>query len=124
MKTESARWKTIYTNWLTHSSRVLVIHYEDLQANSYQELNKIVKFLHVKPDRKRLLCATQEYPSSDSTGISLGNNEKEKRSYLAEDPFAPEMREMIDGYIRKVNESLAAHGLTVITSKYTNVTFF
>lgn len=109
--------------WLEHSSRVLFIHYEDMQSNTYQQLYKIAKFLHLTPDPERITCATQEYPASDSTGIKLGNHGKKTRVYLTYDPFTPEMRQRVDGYIHRVNESLTAHHQKVIPTKYTNKLF-
>ncbi len=104
--------------WLTHTPRVLAIHYEDIQAKTYEELTKIVKFLNVEVDPQRIMCATQEYPSSQSTGISLGNHGSKTRVYLTYDPFSSALKEQIDGYIKDVNDSLAAHHQKLLPMDY------
>ena len=75
VKKYSDWWLHINLNWIdmSLSRRVLAIHYEDLQANAYGELEKMLKFLNVTPVAKRLQCAIQEYPASDDTGWNLSS---------------------------------------------------
>ena len=112
------------TQWLSHTPRVLAIHYEDIQAHTFKELSKIVQFLNVEPDSQRIMCATQEYPSSQSTGVSLGNHGSKTRVYLTYDPFSSQLRETIDGHIRTVNESLATHHQKLLPMDYNSVQLF
>ena len=104
--------------WITNSRRILVSHYENLQGDTYEELAKIVRFLDVPVQRERILCATQEYPSSKATGISLGNHGRKTRVYLTHDPFPSDVRKLVDEHIKQVNITLKEHKLTPLPRDY------
>ena len=104
--------------WITHSKRIHVAHYEDLQQHTSEELTKIVQFLNVPVDKQRVLCAVQEHPSSKTTGIALGNHGLKTRVYLTKDPFPNEVRKLIDDNIKEVNSTLVKYNLTPFPMDY------
>ena len=117
-KKQAVIWRQTAVQWITHSPRIHVTHYEYLQENTYSELVKIVQFLDVPVEPQRILCSIQEHPSSKSTGISLGAFSREMRVYLTNDPFTSDIRKVIDDNIRKVNQTLILHQLTPLPKNY------
>ncbi|XP_071809550.1 sialate:O-sulfotransferase 2-like isoform X2 [Asterias amurensis] len=117
-KEQTAQWKTMALQWITHSKRIHVAHYEDLQQHTSEELTKIVQFLNVPVDKQRVLCAVQEHPSSKTTGIALGNHGLKTRVYLTKDPFPNEVRKLIDDNIKEVNSTLIKYNLTPLPMDY------
>ena len=115
---QAETWRDTALQWIKNSAKVHVTHYEDLQAHTYSELAKIVRFLDVPVEPQRILCAIQEHPSSKSTGIALGNHGRKTRVYLTRDPFPGDVRRAIDGNIREINQTLIAHKLTPLPQNY------
>ncbi|XP_072177900.1 sialate:O-sulfotransferase 1-like [Diadema setosum] len=121
---EGQRWHDMNLNWIKYSKRLLVIHYEQLETHTEDQLTRIVQFLRKSPDQERIACSVQDNPSSSSTGVSLGNHGVKTRAYLTTDPFTPSMHTIIDSFILSVNESLIAKGQDPLPSDYSNIRVF
>ncbi|XP_071809551.1 sialate:O-sulfotransferase 2-like isoform X1 [Asterias amurensis] len=117
-KEQTAQWKTMALQWISHSKRIHVAHYEDLQQHTSEELTKIVQFLNVPVDKQRVLCAVQENPPHKATGIVIGDHGRKSREYLTEDPFPIDVRKLIDDSIKDVNSTLIKYNLTSFPMDY------
>ena len=111
MTNYSRRWSNTAINFLQYSKQILVIYYEDLQTDLYGNLVKIVNFLGLPVDEKRLLCV-------------LGNpHGKFKRptdikKQLTFDPFTDKMREEMSFYIEAVSMALKLKKQQSLPSQY------
>lgn len=110
VKTNAGNWLATAVNWCRNSKRLLVVNYEELQKNTSKELIRVVKFLDQPLNMTRIACAVQELPSSESTGVYLGNHGIKTRSYLTFDPFTKLLRKLLDGHIATVNATLIRYG--------------
>ena len=108
---KSRTWANTAINFLQYSKRVLVIYYEDLQSNLYDNLVKIVEFLGLPVEEDRLLCV-------------LGNphgkfkRPPDKRKQLTFDPYTDEMREFITLYIKGVAMALKLKNQGTLPTQY------
>ncbi|XP_071835317.1 sialate:O-sulfotransferase 1-like [Apostichopus japonicus] len=109
-------WLATATNWIRRSKRLIVVNYEDLQEDSTKQLLRMLEFLDQPLDVRRIACAIQEYPSTESTKVFLGA----KRSDLNFDPFSNEMHKRIEGHIRTVNVTLAQYGHSTLPRYISN----
>ena len=62
MKTAIKNWKQLAAAWISHMDEGLVVHFENMQNFTRDELRKILKFLGIEEDPKRLNC-TLKYPT-------------------------------------------------------------
>lgn len=72
----------------------LIVYYSDLKTNLERELRRMLKFLKVEPDEKRIAC-TLAFPEGKF------RRPKKERTF---DPFTKELIEEINGHIRNVSE--------------------
>ena len=123
--TAIADWKAMNLQWTQSGKQCLPIFYEELENDTIQQVTHIVRFLNQTVDHLRIICATQEHPSSLVTGIYLGNHGLKTRVYLTTDPFSARMRQNIDQSIRIVNSSLFNNCKATIPPSYlkTNTIF-
>ncbi|XP_071827934.1 sialate:O-sulfotransferase 1-like [Apostichopus japonicus] len=56
------RWKNLYTSWIEHAKRVLVVHYDNLCENTYDELKRILNFLNLPINGYYIQCAVDLKP--------------------------------------------------------------
>ncbi|KAG9328908.1 hypothetical protein JZ751_009373 [Albula glossodonta] len=100
-------WASHVLDWLRYGRRVLVVHYEELQGALFPTLRAITSFLNASASQERLLCA-----ESNQDGHFKRSG---KRSF---DPFTPEMKLLIDGYIRTVDRALREGNHTGLPQEY------
>ncbi|XP_071956126.1 sialate:O-sulfotransferase 2-like [Antedon mediterranea] len=105
-------WRDTALNWIKNTPKILVVHYENLEDNTFKEIHRMMDFLNVFATDNRIKCAIQEHPSSKSTGLSLGNHFRKTRVYLTNNPFSDSQKELIDRNIEMVNSTLNSKGLT------------
>ena len=105
---KSRAWADTVISFLQYSKRVLVIYYEDLQTNLYDNLVKMVEFLGLPVEEDRLLCV-------------LGNPDgkfKRPTRQLTFDPYTDEMRGFITLYIKRVSVALKLKNQRALPIQY------
>ncbi|KAK3884047.1 hypothetical protein Pcinc_011655 [Petrolisthes cinctipes] len=91
--------------WTTRESltnkkrRLLVLYFEDIRANPTQEVRKMLQFLKVWPDEKRLSCLERNLEG------------KVKSVHKTLDPFTQEEQKDIDRAVAEINRLLTDRGL-------------
>ncbi|KAK3530952.1 hypothetical protein QTP70_006498 [Hemibagrus guttatus] len=84
-------WASHVLDWLRFGQKLLVLHYEDLQESLVPRLRSAISFLNVSTTEERLLCAeTNKDGHFKRSGV--------RRPTF--DPFTPDMRQLIDSYIK------------------------
>ncbi|XP_041472338.1 WSC domain-containing protein 2-like [Lytechinus variegatus] len=111
-------WKSMNMHWIQTHKRFLPMFYEELEAETVRKLMEIVVFLNRPVEPERIVCATQDHPSSLATSTSLGNHGRKTRVYLTEDPFTSEMHQKIDQSIQLVNKTLFKFHRKVVPAEY------
>lgn len=93
---QTRRWLATAVNWTIHSSRpFLVVHYEKLREDPLPELRRIVHFLRLPTDERRLYCIVK-YPQAKFR--------RKGRSGVAEESFLSGVdRTKVDRAIRYVD---------------------
>ncbi|KAK3560320.1 hypothetical protein QTP86_006296 [Hemibagrus guttatus] len=90
-------WASHVLDWLRFGQKLLVLHYEDLQESLVPRLRSAISFLNVSTTEERLLCAeTNKDGHFKRSGV--------RRPTF--DPFTPDMRQLIDSYIKVVDQAL------------------
>nr|XP_020657581.1 WSC domain-containing protein 2 [Pogona vitticeps] len=102
-------WATHTLDWLKFGKRVLVVHFEDLKRDLFVQLKRMVSLLGTPVQEDRLLCVE---------GQKDGNFKRSGLRKLEYDPYTPEMRRTIDGYIRTVDAALKLRNLTGVPEDY------
>ncbi|XP_072515023.1 sialate:O-sulfotransferase 1 [Salminus brasiliensis] len=102
-------WVSHALSWLKFSRRLLVVHYEALQTNLLPQLKLITAFLNASIPDQRLLCAESNRDGHFKRPGSRG---------LTFDPFTPDMRTQIDGYIISVDRALRDRNLSGLPWEY------
>lgn len=87
---QTRRWLGTAINWTDHSDQLLVVHYERLKEDPLPELRRILRFLQLPVDEKRLDCIVK-YPQAKFR--------RKSRSTEAGIPPLP-VREAVDRAIR------------------------
>ncbi|XP_010874728.2 WSC domain-containing protein 1 [Esox lucius] len=90
-------WASHVLDWLRFGRNVLVVHFEELQMALVPRLQSIVSFLNATVTEDRLLCAESNQD---------GHFKRSGVRRPAFDPFTPDMRGLIDGLIRTVDQAL------------------
>lgn len=101
-------WASHTLDWLKHSKNLLVVHYEELKKNLIHKLKEMVEFLHLEADHDRLLCVEN----------NKDGNFKRSGAGPDLDPFTQEMKDLIYGHIRTVDEALKLRNLTGLPKEY------
>nr|XP_055112967.1 WSC domain-containing protein 1 isoform X4 [Symphalangus syndactylus] len=96
-------WSSHVLDWLKYGKRLLVVHYEELRRSLVPTLREMVAFLNVSVSEERLLCVENNKEGSF--------RRRGRRSHDPE-PFTPEMKDLINGYIRTVDQALRDHNWT------------
>ncbi|NXY17505.1 WSCD2 protein, partial [Atrichornis clamosus] len=102
-------WATHTLDWLRYGKKVLVVHFEDLKRDLFVQLQRMVGLLGVTPCEDRLLCVE---------GQKDGNFKRSGLRKLEYDPYTPEMRRMISGYIKTVDAALKLRNLSGVPEDY------
>ncbi|KAM9625552.1 sialate:O-sulfotransferase 2 [Morphnus guianensis] len=102
-------WATHTLDWLRYGKRVLVVHFEDLKRDLFVQLQRMVGLLGIAACEDRLLCVE---------GQKDGNFKRSGLRKLEYDPYTPEMRKMINGYIKTVDTALKLRNLSGVPDDY------
>lgn len=102
-------WATHTLDWLRFGRKVLVVHFEDLKQDLFTQLKRMVGLLGIAACEDRLLCVE---------GQKDGNFKRSGLRKLEYDPYTPEMRKMISGYIRTVDAALKLRNLSGVPDDY------
>ncbi|KAJ8414622.1 hypothetical protein AAFF_G00038240 [Aldrovandia affinis] len=102
-------WASHVLDWLHFGRRVLVVHYEELQGALFPTLRGITSFLNVSVTEERLLCAESNQD---------GHFKRTGARQHAFDPFTPDMKLLIDGYIHTVDRALRERNHTGLPQEY------
>ncbi|XP_077164060.1 sialate:O-sulfotransferase 2 isoform X2 [Paroedura picta] len=102
-------WATHTLDWLKFGKTVLVVHFEDLKRDLFVQLKRMVSLLDIAVLEDRLLCVE---------GQKDGNFKRSGLRKLEFDPYTPEMRQAISGYIRTVDSALKRRNLTGVPEDY------
>lgn len=86
-----------------------MVHYEDLQEALLPQLRLITAFLNVTPTEERLLCA---HSNQD------GHFKRSGAKHPPFDPFTSSMRQMIDSFIKTVDQALQGRNLSGLPQEY------
>ncbi|KAG9263095.1 WSC domain-containing protein 1-like [Astyanax mexicanus] len=109
MDSYASWWASHVLSWLKFSRRLLVVHYEVLQMDLLPQLKLITAFLNASIPEHRLLCAESNRDGHFKRPGSRG---------LTFDPFTPDMRTRIDGYILSVDRALRDRNLSGLPQEY------
>ncbi|NXX94697.1 WSCD2 protein, partial [Centropus bengalensis] len=102
-------WATHTLDWLRYGKKVLVVHFEDLKRDLFVQLQRMVGLLGITACEDRLLCVE---------GQKDGNFKRSGLRKLEYDPYTPEMRKMISGYIKTVDAALKLRNLSGVPDDY------
>ncbi|XP_054075311.1 WSC domain-containing protein 2 isoform X2 [Rissa tridactyla] len=102
-------WATHTLDWLRYGKKVLVVHFEDLKRDLFVQLQRMVGLLGIAACEDRLLCVE---------GQKDGNFKRSGLRKLEYDPYTPEMRKMISGYIKTVDTALKLRNLSGVPDDY------
>ncbi|XP_039110466.1 WSC domain-containing protein 1 isoform X1 [Hyaena hyaena] len=105
----AAWWSSHALDWLRFGKRLLVVHYEELRRSLVPTLRAMVAFLNVSVSEERLLCVENN---------KEGSFRRRGRRPHDPEPFTPEMRALIDGYIRTVDRALRERGGAGLPGEY------
>ncbi|XP_041097287.1 LOW QUALITY PROTEIN: WSC domain-containing protein 1 [Polyodon spathula] len=105
----SSWWASHVLDWMKFGRRLLVIHYEELKRELFPRLREIVDFLNVTASDEHLLCVESNQDGNfKRTGAKL-------RDF---DPFTVEMKSLIDGYIKTVDDALRNSNFSGLPGEY------
>ncbi|XP_039218701.1 WSC domain-containing protein 2 isoform X4 [Crotalus tigris] len=102
-------WVTHTLDWLKFGKEVVVVHFEDLKKDLFVQLKRMVSLLGAAVHEDRLLCVE---------GQKDGNFKRSGLRKLEYDPYTPEMKKMINGYIKTVDMALKLRNLTGVPKDY------
>ncbi|XP_077021744.1 sialate:O-sulfotransferase 1 [Tamandua tetradactyla] len=102
-------WSSHVLDWLKYGKRLLVVHYEELRRSLVPTLRDMVAFLNVSVSEERLLCVENNKEGSF--------RRRGQRPHDPE-PFTPEMKDLINGYIRTVDKALREHQWAGLPREY------
>uniref|UniRef100_G3TTE9 WSC domain containing 1 n=1 Tax=Loxodonta africana TaxID=9785 RepID=G3TTE9_LOXAF len=102
-------WSSHVLDWLKYGKRLLVVHYEELCRSLVPTLREMVAFLNVSVSEERLLCV-----ENNKEGSFRRHGQRPHDS----EPFTPEMKDLINGYIRTVDKALRDHNWAGLPREY------
>ncbi|XP_012868659.1 PREDICTED: WSC domain-containing protein 1 [Dipodomys ordii] len=109
VNTYASWWSSHVLEWLKYGKRLLVVHYEELRRSLVPTLRDMVAFLNVSVSEERLLCVENN---------KEGSFRRRGRRPQDPEPFTPEMKDLIDGYIRTVDQALRDYNWTGLPQEY------
>lgn len=105
----SSWWSSHVLDWLKYGKRLLVVHYEELRHSLVPTLREMVAFLNVSVSEERLLCVEN---NKEGSFRRRGGHPHDP------EPFTPEMKDLINGYIRTVDKALRDHNWAGLPREY------
>ncbi|XP_043924352.1 WSC domain-containing protein 2 isoform X2 [Protopterus annectens] len=102
-------WVSHTLDWLKYGKKVLVVHFEDLKHDLFNQLKRMVQLFDFNISDDRLLCVESQKD---------GNFKRSGLRKLEYDPYTPEMRKMINSYIKTVDMALKLQNLTGVPDEY------
>ncbi|KAF6300156.1 WSC domain containing 1 [Rhinolophus ferrumequinum] len=105
----SSWWSSHVLDWLKYGKRLLVVHYEELRHSLVPTLREMVAFLNVSVSEERLLCVEN---NKEGSFRRRGGRPHDP------EPFTPEMKDLINGYIRTVDKALRDHNWAGLPREY------
>ncbi|KAG7224677.1 hypothetical protein INR49_011430 [Caranx melampygus] len=102
-------WASHALSWLKYGHRLLVVHYEELQRALLPQLRLITSFLNVTMTEERLLCAQSNQDGHFKRSVA------QQPSF---DPFTSDMKQMIDSFIRTVDQALQNRNFSGLPQEY------
>ncbi|XP_066119034.1 sialate:O-sulfotransferase 1 [Saccopteryx bilineata] len=102
-------WSSHVLDWLKYGKRLLVVHYEELRRSLVPTLREMVAFLNVSVSEERLLCVENN---------KEGSFRRHGRHPHDPEPFTPEMKHLINGYIQTVDKALRDHNWAGLPREY------
>ncbi|XP_062445783.1 sialate:O-sulfotransferase 2 [Rhea pennata] len=109
VRTYAPWWAAHTLDWLRFGRNVLVVHFEDLKRDLFVQLKRMVGLLGIAALEDRLLCVE---------GQKDGNFKRSGLRKLEFDPYTPEMRAAIGGYIKTVDAALKLRNLSGVPDDY------
>ena len=97
------KWRLVVEDWVK-TGDVHVVHFENVLDDKIGELEKMLSFLNLKPDKDRLDCLLQ----------ADVNIFKRKSSKLVHSPYSAELARTIQANIETVDRVLVRYGHTGI----------
>ncbi|XP_006814719.1 sialate:O-sulfotransferase 2-like [Saccoglossus kowalevskii] len=97
VKRQHVRWPRIVENWFESGKRVLIVHYEDLVANTIYHLRRMLEFQNITLTPDRLKCLNDDLE---------GRFHRQHSENFHFDPYNEELHHIIDADIQKVNSLL------------------
>ncbi|MBN3316732.1 WSCD2 protein, partial [Atractosteus spatula] len=102
-------WASHTLDWLKYGKNVHVVHFEDLKKALFNQLKGMVTFLGLEVSEDRLLCVE---------GQKDGNFKRSGLRKLEYDPYTPEMKNLINGFIKTVDAALKERRLPGVPEEY------
>lgn len=102
-------WASHALSWLKYGRCLLVVHYEELQRALLPQLRLITSFLNVTMTEERLLCAQSNQDGHFKRSVA------QQPSF---DPFTSDMKQMIDSFIRTVDQALQSRNFSGLPQEY------
>ena len=93
------KWRKIIEDWVILGD-IIVVHYEDLQDDKMIEMKRILEFLGVEPDQRRLTCL--KYSTVDIF--------KRRRKQMPGNPFSGNLSKTIRKHIDQMDKLLQEFG--------------
>ena len=93
------KWRKIIEDWVILGD-ILVVHYEDVLQDKMKEIKRILKFLQVEPDERRMTCLKQ----------SVVDMFKRKSKKISKSPFSSDLSDIIRQHIDHMDSLLHEFG--------------
>ncbi len=94
-------WYELIEDWVTISSDMLVIHFENFMTSRSTELRKIGQFLHLALDEVRLSCLDE---------VIVSHHKRSGRPEVPQDHFSTKVTDKFNAVIEKTQQLLVRHG--------------
>ena len=110
----ASRWHELAQDWLAWARRLQVVLYEDLVMDPVRETQKMMTFLELAPDPRRLRCLS----AAEHVGGAF-----HRTGGLEVDPYTEEHRQLLAWAVERVNLPLQQRYHTSLpTYNYTPAT--
>ena len=104
VKQQAHNWRTAVTRWLAYKEiPVLIVGYENLRKDTYNELKRILDFIGYPYSEEDLVCAVK----------NSGENFHRKHTRKGLHPFSPELQKAVLDEIKQVDAGLLKHNISV-----------
>lgn len=93
----SSLWFEIMQDWLSISSDLIVMHFENYQEDLEKQLRRVAKYFNLDLEDKRVSCLKE---------VEVKNHQRSGKPDLPENIYRPEMVEKFNAVIDKTQELL------------------